>query len=381
MRRKIIYLPLLICFVLGCYMGTFSPDLLARSGPEKEVKKPNGDKKDGKSKKKNKDNPPGLFKSHEILELTLTRDAKAVGKDVKEKRSFHAATLSYKDHKQHEVILNVKVKTRGKTRRNPKLCDSPPLTVKFDKKETVGTIFRKQGKLKLVVPCKRKISAFDHYLMKEYFAYRLYNILTKKSFRVRLANITFVDSEGKSKTYRKYAFFIESDKKMAKRNKCKKDKSGRLHWKMKDGTAQVVLSVFQFMIGNTDWSLPGRHNVKIIRDEKVKDLFYAVPYDFDMSGFVNAHYAYPNEKLRKQIPDVRVRLYRGFCRPLEEYAPVLAIFKEKKKDVYDFFESCTLLKGKHKKSVISYFDSFYKILENPKQIKKHFMDNCKELRK
>jgi hypothetical protein len=78
---------------------------------------------------------PALFETDETLELTLVQNIKVLKKDIKEDRSYHPAQLSYIDHNNQEVTLNVSVKTRGKSRRNPRLCDSPPLAVKFNPKE------------------------------------------------------------------------------------------------------------------------------------------------------------------------------------------------------------------------------------------------------
>ena len=142
--------------------------------------------------------PPTLFDSDEILELTLTTDIKTVQKDIKEVRSCHPAQLSYIDHQNRKVSLNVEVKTRGHFRRNPKICDSPPLQIKFKPAETRNTIFREQTSLKMVTHCKKRIKAFDNYVVQEYLIYKLYNILTERSFRARLARLTYVDSQKKN---------------------------------------------------------------------------------------------------------------------------------------------------------------------------------------
>ncbi len=324
------------------------------------------------------DTSPVLFDSHEILELTLTLDVKALKKDVGEDRTYHPAQLSYVDGNSRAVTLNVSVKTRGKTRRNPQLCDSPPLSVKFESGDTKGTLFRARKKLKLVTHCKRRKEIFEQYLLREYLVYRLYNILTERSFRVRLVRMNYVDSGGKYEPVKKYAFFIENVNGMAERNSGVSDETATGFWAFYNREEQIMFSVFQFMIGNTDWSIWGRHNVKIVREGPKKTL-YAVPYDFDMSGIVNARYARPHEKLQSRISDVRTRLYRGLCRKQEEFAPVLPRFNERKEAIYALYEDFSLLDSRYKKAAFRYLDGFYKIVSKPRLVKKYLVESCRKL--
>ncbi len=323
--------------------------------------------------------PPALFETEETLELTLVQNIKALKKDIDEDRSYHPAQLSYIDHNNQEVTLNVSVKTRGKSRRNPRLCDCPPLAVKFNSKETKNTLFRKQKKLKLVTHCRRKGGVYEQYVLQEYLVYKLYNILTEKSFRVRLVHMTYVDSQGKYKPIKKYAFFIENEKEMAKRNNGKMDDSKYKFVVLRQKEDQMLFSVFQFMIGNTDWSISARHNVKLIRTGEKRSL-YAVPYDFDLSGIRITHYAVPPQKLRYKIKSVRWRLYRGLCRKQEEFTPVLARFIRKKDEIYALYNNFPLLEAKHKKATLRYLDGFYKIINKPKLVKKHLVENCRKLK-
>lgn len=321
-----------------------------------------------------------LFEHDEVLEVKLEQNVKALKKDIDEDRTYHPARLTYSDPIQlQEVTLNVSVKTRGKTRRNPRLCDSPPLAIKFNTEETKNTIFRKQKKLKLVTHCKKNKTIFEQYLFQEYLAYRAYNVLTDKSFRVRLVRIAYVDSEGKYKPVTRYAFFIEDEKKMAKRLDGKLDESTQHYWVFQQKDAQILVSVFQFLIGNTDWSIPARHNVKILRVGP-KESLYAVPYDFDMSGIVNTSYARPHEKLQDKISSVRTRWYRGLCRKQEEFAPVIALFNERKAALYAVYEDFRLLSGRSGKSTLRYLDDFYEIINKPRKVKKHLVENCKKLK-
>jgi hypothetical protein len=320
--------------------------------------------------------PLSLFDSDEVLELTITTNIKAVRRDIKEERSYHPAQLSYIDRQNRKISLNIQIRTRGHSRRNPRICDFPPLRIKFLKSETRDTIFRQQTKLKLVTHCQTKIKAFQDYVLQEYLCYKLYNILADESFRVRLARVTYVDSEGKSKPYSSYAFFIEHEKKMAKRigGKIIQNKESlRILHRMRN---RVLHAVFQFLIGNTDFSAPFGHNVKIVASND-EDVFFPVPYDFDLAGIVDAHYAKPDHKLRHKIKSVRERLYRGYCGPESQLKFAIEYFNKNKEKIYALYTNFPLLRSKVKKSTIRYIDEFYKIINNPRLVKRYFIENCR----
>ncbi len=327
--------------------------------------------------KKKKPRAPKLFKSHDLLELTITMDFKELKKDMNEKRGYHPGRLSYTDPVRGPQVLKVEIKARGKTRRNPRLCDMPPLMIKFDKEGAGDSIFRKQKKLKLVTHCNPVKSKYEQYVLAEYLVYRVYNLLTPKSFRVRLARVTYEDQKGKARGIQKFAFFIENEEKMAKRNNGTLDKTTMKYWFFQAKEEQIMLSVFQYLIGNTDWSIPGRHNVKLLRIGE-KGRLYAVPYDFDMSGIVNTSYAKPHEKLQDKIRSVRSRWYRGLCRKKEEFGHIIAYFNKKKKEIYALYENCEFLTAGHRRSTIRYLDEFYDIIDNPRKVKKRLVENCKK---
>jgi hypothetical protein len=191
--------------------------------------------------------------------------------------------------------------------------------------------------------------------------------------------MTYVDSQGKYKPIKKYAFFIENEEEMAKRNNGEMDDTNYKYWVLRRKEAQMLFSVFQFMIGNTDWSIAARHNVKLIRADEKRSL-YAVPYDFDISGIVSTYYAVPHQKLRHKITSVRTRLYRGLCRKQEEFVPVLARFNEKKEEIYALYNNFPLLEGRYKKDTLRYLNGFYKIINKPKLVKKHLVEICRKLK-
>ena len=73
------------------------------------------------------------------------------------------------------------------------------------------------------------------------------------------------------------------------------------------------LAIFNYMVSNWDWSIAGQHNVEVIKpvNNNSAGLGKAIPYDFDLTGVVNAEYAVPPPSLG--IKDIRERLFLGVC--------------------------------------------------------------------
>lgn len=322
--------------------------------------------------------PAKLFQSDDILQIELAMNVKTVRKDIKEKRSYHPAALSYTNANGQPVTINLKVKTRGVFRRDPRICDFPPLLLNFDDKEIKNTVFRGQNKLKLVTHCKRKINYFDDFVAHEYLVYKLYSLFSDKCFHVRLAEITYVNPGGNRQT--RLGFFIEDDKKMAKRLNCNRIQNRwgyHLIAKMPIRD-QVLLALFQFMVGNTDWSTPLEHNVQLLVHKDYQTI-YAVPYDFDITGIINPDYALPDPKLH--IKSMREREYRGFCSNLGKLEQAIAIFKSKKREIFQLYESFPYLKEKYKKSARRYLNDFFEIIDNPRRLKNQIIDKCRKVPK
>src|SRR5262249_49778717 len=133
-----------------------------------------------------------------------------------------------------------------------------------------------------------------------------------------------------------------------------------------DPYQMVLAGVFQYMIGNTDWSVTALHNVEIMQLQSNGD-YWPVIYDFDFSGAVNARYAIPDERLH--IRNVRQRLYRGYCvKDPEAYPKVYAQFNAKKDSIYALYRDPLgkLLKPDVVKETLEYFDDFYKVINDPR---------------
>lgn len=315
-----------------------------------------------------------LFRSHDLLSLTLSMDIKTVLRDRGDVWEQHPASISYLSDGGNTVVVPLKIRTRGYFRRDPMNCNFPPLRLNFAKQTSLNTIFQGQDKLKLVTHCRSRSDQYEQNVLKEYLAYRLYNLFTDESYRVRLIKLKYADSEGKRDTLIKMGFLIEPTEQMAARNSCQYIEIQKVRQERCHREKTTVLSIFQYMIGNTDWSIPVLHNIDLIQ-KNAGDPPVAVPFDFDWCGLVNASYAIPAEVLG--IDNVRTRLYRGFCRNDEEFEQALQKFRDREDEIYQVIDSVPHLSKGERDETIRYMQQFFKTINNPKMVRKEFFENCR----
>lgn len=214
--------------------------------------------------------------------------------------------------------LPVMLSARGLTRRQADICPFPPLKVQFTGDPPPQSLFAGQKSLKLVSHCRNPAS-FQQYVLLEYATYRMFNALSPASFRVRLAQIDYVDDSGKPVTTR-YGFFIEDLRDVARRNGMQQ---ARLPQRISETSLSqrhaALYALFQHMIANHDWSMRAGpageeccHNSQMISPAQgVAAGAIPIPYDFDFSGLINTPYATPPDLLK--LSSVRQRQYRGYC--------------------------------------------------------------------
>ena len=310
-----------------------------------------------------------LFDSDEILQLTLKGDMRKPLHDKSQKPKFYPLILSYQAEDDSEKSLTIEVKARGNFRRLRGNCTYAPLMLKFEKDEATQTsIFNSQKELKLVMPCQG-----DKYVVREWLVYKLYNLFTPLSFKARLVKIQ-LEEEGKTKHDDSfYGILLEDETKLAERN-------GLIPLKrnMKPYQTQVdqfnLMAVFEYLIGNTDWSVQYRQNIKLLYEGDAK-LPFPVPYDFDHAGIVSAPYALPAKELG--IKSVRERIYRGFCvEDLDKFAPIVDRFKELKEEIYALYEDSDYLDQAYIQSTVLFLDDFYATLNDENVWRKDFGYPC-----
>lgn len=313
-----------------------------------------------------------LFESDDMIAVTLKTDFELLFNDRGDDPQQQPATISYIDEEGERVSQELKVRLRGNFRK--KHCNFPPIRLNFAKKQAKGTWFEGEDKLKLVTHCQNRNKEYEQYVLLEYLTYRMYSQMTEKSFRVRLLHITYEDAAEKRKPVTSYGFLIEDDEAMAARNEGKHVEFEGYHQEKTEKDQILMLSLFQYMIGNTDWSVPALHNVRLIVTGESRRPF-AVPYDFDFSGLVDATYANPNPQL--PIKSVTDRLYRGFCRPEEELSRHIATFQDNKEHFYALVETLEPLDRRSRRSATTFLDDFYKDLSSERRIRRAFEYTCR----
>jgi hypothetical protein len=309
-----------------------------------------------------------LFNSDSVFQMTLSGNLRDILNDRSNDSKYGPLIISYMQQDGTTFSINAQAKTRGHFRKQKENCGYPPLLLHFTNNDTLkASVFKAQRKLKLVMPCQG-----DEYVVYEWLVYRLYNLITPKSFRARLTRVTLDDNKSKKKVSF-YGILLEEENQMAKRN-------GDINVSMKlrpeiiPQSDFLTMAMFQYMIGNTDWSIQYQQNIKLIAPDSTT-LPSPVAYDFDHAGIVDAPYAHPAEEL--QMSSVRQRRYRGYCmEDLQKFDTVITLYNKLKPAVYNLYTNCTLLDPGYVKSTIKYLDDFYATINDPKQFKKEFSYPC-----
>jgi hypothetical protein len=258
------------------------------------------------------------------------------------------------------------------------MCDFPPLMLNFRKPDVVGTVFDGQDRLKLVTHCKSSAS-YDTYLRLEYLIYRVQALVTPYSLRARPVEVHYVDSDSARDRGTRPGILLEDEERFGERHDMEMFVETRVDRSRYDAEALAVLDVFQYLIGNTDWSAidgPGEeqccHNVTPY--VRADGTMIPVAYDFDSAGLVDAPHALPNERL--PIKDVRQRLYRGQCRTAEELAPIFARFEQQRSAILALFTEQQGLDADDAESAREYIEEFYATLGDDKRRERAFFNAC-----
>ena len=314
--------------------------------------------------------PP--FASHEALVVTLEADIA----DLKRERDEdveRAGTFTFPGPDNQPMTVSVKLTTRGIFRLAKRNCNFPPLKLDLPKGRVEGTIFHGQNRLKLVTPCNDQRDDYQRYVLLEYLVYRTYNLMTPVSYRVRLLHITLKDTSGKNQERTKYAFLIEDVDRLAERNFAEESEWEQFHPNNMQDRQAALVDLFQYMIGNTDWSAPYFHNIKMIVAEG--PTYLVIPFDFDFSGAVDARYAFPDPSVG--IRRVRDRAYRGFCRENLDFATLFALFNEPRDSIYATVRGLEELEEKQRDRLLDYYDKFYDVINNEGRARREIQRMCR----
>jgi len=307
--------------------------------------------------------PKKLFQSNDILELTMLSDFSSIMNDRGDDRLYHKGLLYYLTNVGDTVFRKIKLKTRGNFRRDSINCKYPPIMIKLGKLKSADSVFADQSKLKLVTQCQ-----LENYVLMEYLAYRINNVLTEQSYRVRLAHITYADLETKTVYFSRYAFFIENENDMASRIDAEIYNPHVVQYFL-DRQNVITMAIFQYLVGNDDWFTTSKHNISILRKKENGSLI-AVPYDFDWSKLVDAKYTKPVGIPENYLRDRRV--YKGLCMEQDEFLAQQKLFNSKKVEIIRLVNSLVDLPKNRKQAATKYIERFYNTLNAPSSLKKVF---------
>lgn len=320
-----------------------------------------------------------LFQSHDTLTVRIAGPLSTLMKEQPDEE-YLDGTFSYTDADGQEHTFDLKLQTRGRFRRNKSTCTFSPIRLNFKKKQLEGTEFSGQDKLKLVTHCQTKSNKYEQLLLREYLAYRILETLTDKSFRTRLMQITYVDTEDNDDEFTKYGFVIEDEDDIGDRIGLVPSKILKIRAADLDSKQANLVSVYEYLIGNTDFSLilgpEGSnccHNATLFSKDGTAP-HTPIPYDFDFGGLVNAPYAGANPRFK--LRSVKDRLYRGRCMNNELLDGTFAYFREKEPELRKLIDDLEGLDKGNRKDVSKYLDKFYKDIADPKIKQRNFIDKC-----
>ncbi|MES1198182.1 MAG: hypothetical protein ABUL41_02790 [Chitinophagaceae bacterium] len=312
-----------------------------------------------------------FFTDESIVEMTLTTDIKKL-QDKTTIEAYQPAEIRVRLPDSTSITEQIRLYARGISRRET--CLIPPIMLNFH--NPTSPKLYSLSRLKLVVGCG-STTIDEQLVLKEYLIYKIYNLLEEKSFRVRLLRVTYKDSKGKMKPITQYSYMIEDVDDMAKRNQCMASKKLAFQIEEMDPGKMNQVDIFEYMIGNTDWSVPGNHNIKILfpkKDSTAKG--FPIPYDFDIAGLVDPYYATPNEQLGAN--SLTQRIYRGFPTKIEIIQNTLSNFEKQKENILSLVRNFELLKSKTRSEMARYIEDFYKIINDKNQVQTTFILNARK---
>jgi len=300
-----------------------------------------------------------------ITEITLETDFDHLRRN-KEWEELQQGHLSFKNKSGNAIQLKIGVQNRGEQRKE--ICQYPSIKINLPPETIEQLGLENEATYKLVCQCVGN-KAYEQIVLKEYLAYKIYNILTDTSFNVHLFKINHHQT-GEAESDERYGFIIETEASIARRlNSSTVGKTEKVKQPVKKETL-TRLSFFQYCIGNTDWSLIPRENIKVfIPNDRPESIL--IPYDFDFAGLVNAPYATPNENL--PIKYVTQRYFQGTESSTKEVRNSIAHFLKHEEAIMKLTADFTLLNKFSMRNVEDYLNDFFVIIKNEQQVQELFL--------
>jgi len=316
-----------------------------------------------------------LFSEDSILNVTIKGPINDIARKAERSTEPQAGTLEVNGE-----VLPVQISARGISRRRKDVCKFPPMRLTLGEEKPEGSLFRKQDKLKLVTHCN-DTSESEQIMLREYTTYRLHNLITPISHKVRLLRVSYVDN-GKE-IANEFGFFIEDPGDVARRLGLHEMKIGKISSRALNPDTAGLYAMFQYMIGNTDWAMitgPDPtdccHNTKLLGAEKESTTnFTPLPYDFDSTGLVNPPYAAPALALR--LRNVQQRIYRGFCFSNSYASAQAARFRQLRPALEAEIGATPSLDAKSQAQMLKYLASFYADISDDEAMTKNLLKDCR----
>jgi hypothetical protein len=320
-----------------------------------------------------------LFESDETLKITIRGPLDAL-MDDRENEVERPGQLLYTDADGTEHTLDIQLRVRGNFRRDARYCEFTPLRVNLKKSQLDDTVFDKQDKLKLVTHCMTRDASYAHRPVLEYLAYRIYNTVTDLSFRARLVEVTYEETEKNRSPFTEFGIFIEHDDRLGKRIGLEPvDGIDRVSLDRVNAEQVALDAVFQYLIGNTDFSPVSSadpdsccHNHTLFGGPEGE--YVSIPYDFDQSGIVDAPYAMPNSRFR--IDDVKERVFRGRCRHNDLLDASLDRFRDRRDTIVALVNKLPELSNYSRSVTLRYIEAFYKEIARPRNVERRLRRKC-----
>lgn len=305
----------------------------------------------------------------DYVHLTLHADFRLLNKTKKDP-AYLPAKLTVLQADSTLKVWETEIRPRGKMRR--RICENPPLRFKFSKRQLLDEgLDSAFNNFELSLICEES-ATYEQYVLREFAAYRLANLLSEHSVRVALAKVRYVDVNGKDAPMESFGILIEDKDELAHRLG-----GSLLPPILSDRVINTDeferFALFEYMIGNTDWYPYTGHNV-IWFGVPGTATPIPIPYDFDYSGLVSTPYSVPDERLG--IASTSERFYQGRCRKKEETMRSIALFLEKKQAMLAFCEQFPHFNEKSRKHVKSYVGSFFDIIESQGRVKSLILQHC-----
>jgi len=316
----------------------------------------------------------GLFESNDPLRVRIDAPFHTL---VSEAGERFPATLVFTNSPEDTIYLEVAA--RGKTRLSAGICDFPGLMLFFSD-ESAGTAFDGQSPVPVVTHCKDRDS-YEQLALLEFLAYRIYNVVTDLSLRVRLARFEYYDSERGRLVADRNGFFLENYDVFADRKELMRFKVQAVPPDEYQVEQRTLFEVFQYFIGNTDWSYVYAplddslccHNVVPL--ETLGGQLYPIPFDFDQAGLIDAPYSTVDPSV--PIRNVRERIFRGICGAPHELNGSLGAFEVHEREIRALIEGASFLSGRNRTRALDYADEFFRIIADNRSVTREFLSKCR----